>query len=365
MPCWTINSTSAWNWRPEADRKRRLAPLQIRVVAVQFADFTLSELARLQRTLRRRFDIARDTNLIDVGFGVAVKGGRPDAARGMAATFLVRRKFRPRAAQRRLPDSASVRLLRGASFVTVHLRTDVVETAPPTPAGYRYHASDVGPATVGMVLNWRERCGRRTKSVCGLLTAGHAFADHTPRLVLVQPSSGGRSFNARLYVRSRRPSPVDAAILHVNPDDLLENEILAPGWVADGELAPGAGVDLPVAELPDVWSPQGTPATILRATGTMPFRVYTLLPRMSIRTLGQLEYIFSGWSPRQDAFPLGTSGAVWNLSDGPAALQIAGTPPEFRRGFGQAAGRLIDWAGSVLASKKCLVSGSLRIVAVF
>lgn len=330
------------------------------------ADFTLSELTRLQRTLRRRFNIAGDPNLIDVGFGVALKGGRPDPARGLTATFLVRRKHRPRAAQHRLPGNVRVRLLRGRSFVAVDLRTDVVETAPPTPAGFRFFASDVGPATTGVVLNWSERRGRRTKSVCGVLTAGHAFADHSPRLVLVEPSAGGRTFNARLYVRSRRPSPVDAAILHVNPDDLVENNLLDAEWVTEtGDVSAGAAIEVPVAASPEAWSPQGTSATLLRAARSLPFRILTLLPRMQIHTLGQLEHVFSGWSAHRDAFSPGTSGAVWLVSDGPAALQIAGTPPRFQRGFGQAAGRMIPWAQAVLATKRSLVSGTLRMIAVF
>lgn len=319
----------------------------------------------MQRTLRRRFDIAGDANLMDVGFGVALKQGRPDPARGFAATFLVRHKRRPRASKRRLPDRVRARLLKGDTFVTVTLRTDVVETAPPMPAGYRFYAPDVGPATVGMVLNWTERCGRRIHNKCGLLTAGHAFSDHAPRLVLVEPSSGAKSFNARLYVRSRRPSPVDAAILQVNAEDLVANDIIAPGWEAGDARAAETGSDLPAADLPAVWSPQGTPAVLLRATGTLPFRVYTLLPRMHIRTLGQLDTVLRGESQQLDAFPPGTSGAVWQLTNGPAALQIAGTPPQFRQGFGQGASRLIEWAVSALSRKKCLVSGSLRIVAVF
>ncbi|OHB80011.1 MAG: hypothetical protein A2W31_11090 [Planctomycetes bacterium RBG_16_64_10] len=326
------------------------------------ADFTLAELARMQRVLRQRFGVAHDPNLIDVGFGTALKRNRLDSARGLAACFFVRTKWRPAGPRRAIPPRVRLRLRRRRRYELIWLATDIVEVGAVAPSGHRFSAPEVGPATAGAILVWQQRAFHGRNHLCGILTVGHAFPSPRRDLVLIQGPAGGIDFNGRLYQKSRRPSAVDAAIIQVRPQDLADNGILDAGLLRGGMVDPAAVAPATVLAPTDLATKLGARGTSLRDGRPQPFVLHALLPTMSIPTLGCLRNVLAVRARQRQAFGPGTSGAIWEIEDQAAALQVAATPPDFQHGFGQALAVDLTWARDSLAQTRLLVPGSLRLV---
>jgi hypothetical protein len=346
-------------------------------------DFTLAEFSAMQRALRKRFDVARDPNLVDVGFGIALKDNRIDRKRGLVATFFVSTKRKRRRCRHPIPTQVTLRVRtipvfqksaasrqprvqHGRSYwQRAVLATDVVELPGLVPTGCRYSARHVGPATAGAVVIWQEQSNRGKQHFCGILTVGHAFTREQRPLVLFRGSSNGRDFNGRLYRKSRRASSVDAAIIQVHPDDLVDCGIIDADLVVHGIIDPEMVFGPPIASLGELTRLQGSPGLLLRDQSPVRLSVHSLLPSMTIPTLGTLHNVVSAWSRGYRPFRPGTSGAVWEIEHEPAAMQVAGTPDGFQLGFGQALDSSLAWAEAKLNESVAFVAGSFRLVTAF
>ena len=326
-------------------------------------EFSPAQLGRMQRTLRRRFGVGRAKYLVEVGFGAALAGGRVDAGRGLVASFLVTRKGRPRRGA--IPAEVTLRVRDDRSWKTVTLRTDVVEVGSVVPSGSTLVPAAGDPATAGAVVIWQERRDGGVGHYCGLVTVGHAFATQARELVLIEPAAAGSAFNGRLYAKSRRPSPVDAALVHVNPDDLVESEILESDMVRRGIVDPDAVVAIAPKTVSELLSVPGPRGLLLRSDRPMALALHVYLPTMMIPTLGRLQEVVSGWARRPNTFSPGTSGAIWEVDEEPVATQVASTPEAFRQGFGQALERVLLWVQTALRRTGRFVPGSLQLVSYF
>ncbi|MFV2066229.1 MAG: hypothetical protein ACC645_04565 [Pirellulales bacterium] len=325
--------------------------------------FTAAELARMQRTLQRQLRDIDAANLAAIGFGMALKGGRPDPKRGLAACLFVRHKHAPRQASQRLPPRVEIRLRRGSTFQRLQLATDVVEVGRVVPTGWRLSAPDIDPVTGGAVVAWRAITEEDGTVRCGILTVGHAFATGRRPLVRIDPWPGETSFNGRLYLKSRRPSSADAAVIRVHPESLVENGLIDPSLVSGGRLDIDAIVQPEIVSPDQLASLHGAHGESLRSDTRVPFLLQAILPLMTIRGLGRLRNIISVWSPGADAFSPGTSGSLWEVEGDPAALQVAATPATYQLGFGQALVTGFDWARDALERDGQFVPGSFRFVA--
>jgi hypothetical protein len=323
---------------------------------------TLDELTRIQRTARRHLAVSQDPNLIDVGFGVALQRDRVDRTRGLVAVVLVRRKLRRVAADRAIPDRLRLRLRRAGRFVYVDLATDVVEVPEIVPSGLVFTAPGIGPAMAGAVIAWQQPRGRGLRSAFGMLTVGHAFPSADPQLVLFDAAPGGSEFNGRLYLKSRRPSAVDAAVVHVQREDLAANALIDANSQAHRPRDAANLEGLPVLAPADIVQRVGTRGTSLRGGRRLPFVVHAILPTMTIPTLGHLRNVITAHAPGSDTFRPGSSGSVWEIETQPAALQLAATPPTFQLGFGQALTVDLDWARETLARETATAADGLRLV---
>ena len=327
--------------------------------------FTVAELARMQRTLQRRLRDIDAANLTAIGFGMALKGGRPDPNRGLVASLFVRHKHAPRHASQQLPSRVEVRLRRGSTFQRLQFVTDVVEVGRIVPTGWTLSAPDVDRVTGGALVAWRAITEEEDAVRCGVLTVGHAFTTGRRPLVRIDPWPVDTPFNGRLYLKSRRPSSTDAAVIRVHPESLVANGLIAPSFVSGGRLELDAIVQPETVALDRLTSLHGADGESLRSDTRAPFLVQAILPRMTIRGLGRLRNIVSVWSPGADAFSPGTSGSLWEIEGDPAALQVAATPATYQLGFGQALVTAFDWAREALERDGQFVPGSLRFVAGF
>jgi len=329
-------------------------------------DFTIAELARMQRTLHGRLREVDAANLAAIGFGMAFKGGRPDPSRGPAACLFVPRKHRPRRAAERIPARVQLRLRRGSTYQHIELATDVVEIGRVVPTGWTLSTRDVGPATGGAVIAWRAPTDTDAITLCGILTVGHAFGIGVRPLVRIDPQPGDLPFNGRLLLRSRRHrASADAAIVRVNPESLVDSGLLDVTWVSNGQLDIDAIVEPEIVSLDRLVSRRGAHGASLRDDTPAPFLVRAILPMMTIGGLGRLRNIIAVWSPAAGAFLPGTSGSLWEIEGDAAALQVAASPEAYQLGFGQALVTDLAWARHALQRDGHFLPDSFRFVAGF
>jgi len=329
-------------------------------------NFTIAELARMQRTLHGRLREVDAANLAAIGFGMAFKGGRPDPSRGPAICLFVLRKHMPRRPDQRIPAYVQLRLRRGSTYQQVELATDVVEIGRVLPTGWTLSATGVGSATGGAVIAWRSPTDTDGTTLCGILTVGHPFATGLRPLVRIDPQPGAHPFNGRLLLRSRRHrASADAAIVRVYPESLVDSGLLDSTLVSSGQFDIDAIIEPEVVSLDRLVSLRGAHGESLRDDTPAPFLVHAILPMMTIGGLGRLRNIISVWSPGAGAFLPGTSGSLWEIEGDPAALQVAASPDAYRLGFGQALVTDLLWARHALQRDGHFIPDSVRFVAGF
>lgn len=317
--------------------------------------FTADELRRMQRTLRRRLQIGSQSNLLDVGFGIAQTAGVLQPERSLHATVFVREKKSNVAKAERIPSSVKVRLKRGRHFVVTELPTDVIEAAPLVPTALRLDTY-LQRLTAGVLLTWENpQKGDRS---WGLVTAGHAFApleslSDVDRQVTVELP--GLLISGTLIGRSSRAGRIDAAIVEVRHGDLKRAHLVDSS----------AGYEPVVAsrffELSDRLNQTGRS---FRIDGPRDFRVHAYLPSLRAPGLGVLDHIVSAVAAEPGVFRPGSSGAVWEIAGEPACMQLAGRTPRFRQGFGQSLETIYLWAEPYLASRNLAIAGTVTIAAI-
>ena len=309
----------------------------------------------MQLTLRRRLGVGKRANLIDVGFGAAVRREKLDPGRGLCATVFVRQKRKFKNRSEAIPEQIEVRLKRGSKFEAITLPTDVVEVGRLAPTGVQL---DYGTRSVtsGVVVAWERP--DETDRAWGLLTVGHVFpALHSlsqqDRMVTVQAAA---PFSGTMIAKSAVTSQIDSVVVEVSEDDLLASRLLTRRQI-NGEL--------PARSLNQLASDQNRTGTTLRANVSLSFRVHAFLPTLRAPGLGALAHIVSALAPATGTFQRGTSGCCWTIGEQPACVQVAGRAPHFRQGFGQALSTIVGWAGAYFEARDLAEPGSFRAVAAF
>lgn len=310
------------------------------------------ELARIRRTLIDRYDVGSRGNIVEIGFGVALLDDQIDPARGDAICFYVTNKRMPRAKEDRIPKREAVRVKRGKHFVLVNLATDVIITGR---NGFQLsgrpirHLTDSATATAGAIVAWRFTGGRRF--AWGVLTVGHLFWDRhrLPELndeVRIRVT-GNRQIQGRLVLRSDPGSPVDAAIV------LVARQALVDGGVLRANASTAGKKIRSVARLS---------ADAMKLGKTIPrsvpigFQVLRYLPEFSlIQHLGPIQHALDVRSDVSGTFAKGTSGAAWIIARQAACQQFAGWESSSETnlsvgGIGQSMETILGWCRRQLAT---------------
>ncbi|GEM_PF-3383555 len=313
-------------------------------------ELTDTELARIQDTLERRLRQAGDTNVVAVGFGAKVKGGRIRRRGIMAARYLVRRKSLPRQRIRRVTPQVSVRLRRGNRYINVVLDTDVEACVDASDSGAEVRARS--RAATSFVMRWR----MTTTSVWswGVLSVSHAFHGSVARHPDIVHN--GRRAPATLITRTRRNSRLDAALIQVSLADLLNVRILRTGQPLRS-ITHRSRAQL----MGDASSQRAGKSHRVRGSGFtsfVRFKATDYLPVYRISGIRR-EAILRVVQSRRSAFAPGTSGSGFTIGGRLAALQLGTDDSRNRTGLGQSIDTLLEWA------KKQLRTTRVEIVHVF
>jgi hypothetical protein len=323
------------------------------------------ELERIQETLRTRFVRPRKPNVLDVGFGIAYKNGKPDKDRGISAVFFVKSKGKPGSTSKDLPKHVKVRFLRDSHFHTIIFQTDVVESKPAKPSGAEL---DTGTelATTGIVMAWRVR--GESEDSWGLLTVGHAFPSNVEGVlppnsrpsITIRPAAGS-TLTGELLWKGPRSENYDAAVVAVTFQDLVDSGILST-TDASKEIEARSPLQLIQDE-----GGHAEGFTIPEAT-QISLRVEQYLPRTAaimIPMLGVLKRVIRVSSAVKDAFKEGRSGSAWVVADELAAMQVATAGDESEEGYGHAVTSVYAFVKDQFADNPNLRWTSFRLVAFF
>ncbi len=203
--------------------------------------FTHEELSRMQRSLRQRYVKPAWSDVLDVGFGVAHKGGAVDPDREFTVCFFVKKKV-DRRGRPALPRDVTVRLKRGKAFQAITLPTDVVEVGGIVPTGARVDFREAGApkfVTTGAIITWSQNDS--DVDFWGIVTVGHDLpqqSDPGPsRVVTIRARPGGVDCSGTLIWKAARHSLFDASIIQVRRNDLIAARALLADQVGDS-LAP-------------------------------------------------------------------------------------------------------------------------------
>lgn len=283
-------------------------------------DLSADEMRRISRTLQERFVDHPDVE--SVGFGVALRDGKPDPERPFAVRLWVKRKRSERSLgeDRRLPPSLRVRVKRGRNFETLDLPVDIEGLNKiRSTAGV-----DPGLVTASCIVRWRQD----PPFHYGLVTCAHGFkrvglASGSPLSVTAQSGV----LNARLRWQSPDTRRVDAAVVEADTAAMRT-------WLG-GALPQSQRKVLDIGDLPLLcafktagWThAQPTPTKLLYLTYTPgPIRLSSELP--------PLRHVVEAQAEPQDTFEPGTSGAAWDTANGLVGIQVAGRVTDgFRSGF--------------------------------
>lgn len=351
--------------------------------------FTDVQLTRLQRNLRRRFRVGSDSNIVEIGFGMASKAGELMPSRGFCVCFYVLKKRQPRKNDIPIPKQVTVRLKSGSKFETYTLPTDVLDVPDLRPSGALLTVNSlfVDLATAGFVINWRLKSDA-AKLVWGLVTVGHAFkavtgiqgslGDKVKVRSLSQPNSG---IEGTIIWISPSNTLIDAAVIRVK-----SKEDLVSAGIIDQTQRPESGriprsINQLIADQVSPSNRTGSRGESHRNPAPFPFDVIQYFPTFGlISQLGNLssivyvravEPIISSTSHIGAVdldFSPGTSGSGWTIQNrmSDAAIQVGTDEKTFRHGFGQAITAIFDRLKANFARDGVdVLDGSLRFVRVF
>lgn len=316
------------------------------------------EMLQMQRSLRRRFRIGKDKNLIDVGFGTATRRGNRDSKRGWSVCFFVKRKLEEVPDEKLLPEEVVLTLRQQGKVREVVLPTDVVELGDFSPSGSKIEFRSK-KATTGTVVAWKVK-GERLLT-WGVMTVGHLLpvrlrAGRT-HIGLIQ----GREyeFGGVLLAKSTRESQLDMALFKVPRQDLIDNRMMTASEARSRKRA---------RSLYKLARDSGKRGETLSRFGTRAIQVEYYFPLKRVDDLGQLKDILIADSWANQTFRKGTSGTAWTVASQSAAIQIAGEQSDFspfKRGMGQALTTGLAWAEKELDTRFDIAAGSFRLIAVF
>lgn len=321
--------------------------------ALKPEELTLKELRRVHDAIRRSYPVAAARSTIRaVGFGHALKGGRRDPKRRLAACFYVRQKrdegdIKSVPVAQRVEETFTTRVKRDKHFYQVTIPTDVATVPRFAPARHsvtRNGGTWLGSA--GAVVAWRFTAQEPWQ--LGVLTAGHLFENGTSNLALQIGRDGGAM---PVTVRFRAPpsSLLDAALIDVTRAELAALNVHVPAnppnttfWSTD-DLGPAVTNAHATGTALDGIS--------LRPHGDDPdFRTEDYFPESDdlIPELGNLADIV--WvkervagTANPAAFLGGTSGSAWEIQGLPAATQVGRDTDTETEGLGQCIDTQLQW----------------------
>ena len=304
---------------------------------------------RIHAELQRRHNKqAGAHDVLAIGLGWAMRGGRPDLARGQVLLYVVRRKMRKVPKHRRVPELIrhTIRASRGRSKRVVQFRTDVIEVPEIRNTGV---ITDTGTEhfTSGALVQWTDGGTQKW----ALLTVGHAVNGLTNNSVTVEPP-GVPSVTGNVLVSTPENAPLDAALIQV-PPTLADSLPDLPG---------GAPVCRVIDDLINDGQKLHPTGFSLRAGGAAVFTVYGWLPAQdsSAPLLSNAPnrndlLLVQG---RTDDFDPGTSGCVWLGGDAVPqvdAIHIGAFLPDYSRAMGQPMASYLAWANAQLGTVVTLV----------
>lgn len=319
--------------------------------------FTADELRRIQRTLRRRFQLHRRRDLLDVGFGPGLRAARLDPQRPWCVCFYVHRKRQPRRYAERIPRQVQFRLRRGRRFIRFTAATDVIELTKPALSGCVLSYGAGSAVTAGLVVVWQER--EAAGLSWAVVTVGHAFPaavafpEPLPRVEI--RGRGSSRLAGRLLARAPR-GRADAAVVQVQHYDLVRCGILD---ARHGSQA------LRIRSVDEVKGDEGAPGSSHPRRAARPFYIRAYLPECWLfeDLVGRLRHVIHAHRAQAQTFERGTSGSLWRVFEWPAAMQFGGLQPEFREGFAQILEGVLEWAQEAVGRQVPLQPGTFRAVA--
>lgn len=286
-------------------------------------DLTPDEMRRIQQTIRRRYPADPCSNILAVGFGPADKNGESDPNRPFAACYYVKKKKATVPKAQRIPKELSVRVKRGKTFVTLTIRTDVVETPRFAPSSRFVTDTGVRIGSAGMLVTWKRDGEARA---WGIVTAGHLFAGgQTTAALKADLLVGTTTIPVDVFQPSAADPLLDVALLEITPG-MLNLAGLKPPTVPPPQAPFWSEEELTAAFGPN--RTNAIPGVSLRPENDDPkFVTKRYFPKSDdlIPTLGNLSNIVHvrGTSAVNPApFIPGTSGSAWTIQGRAAAVQV-------------------------------------------
>jgi hypothetical protein len=313
---------------------------------LRLSQLSLDEIQRVHSTLRDRYTLSSNPDILQIAFGLAERGGVAERGRGPCICFYVRRKQSPEnlPPQQRIDPTIHVRVKRGEQFVELVAPTDVIELSEDAVqlTGLPIRHSNQTSATTGILLAWRRP--HRRQLAWGVLTVGHIFPAHLSLPedeVNVEISTSVAPLAARLVARADR-AEIDAALCVVRRKDLVHAQLIPADFHARGRVFK-------------------TNQQLIRSIGR---RGYSM-PSKQRHSFQYARYLLEapifepllGFVPRnvihsvagEDLFRPGTSGSPWSIGRLAAGMQFASMHPAYRQGFGQTLADILPWSRSAVA----------------
>lgn len=326
---------------------------------------THKDLLRIDTNLRKRFAIGGRGNVMGVAFGFAERDSCLDLDRGPSICFLVRKKWSRRNAGRQgaIPKDLTIRPRTGKyADSRMRLKTDVIQKRVFQPVGLAATLqlpTRLRELTVGTLISWQDEV--TGDQLWGCLTVGHAFSGATiGDRISIRPNGTGNSVTGTLLVISDTSDEVDAAIVQVRSQGVerlgLADTTVPPQNISamtETALIAAAGGNLSTPSVGATFRPDGSQAFIVS-------RYH--VTNSEVVGLGVIRNVLEVEALHPEAFIEGTSGSFWSISNKPACVQYAATPPDFKIGYGQSLLGLKNWAEDQLKQVTSLKLGTFRLI---
>lgn len=230
-----------------------------------------------------------DTNIVGIGFGIAVKEGNTDLTRPWVVRFYVKQKRGGRHKFKITPEiTVDIEPKYAASDGgkrKVTLLTDVTKVPTIEPAGRKLTIPGNGLVTSGIVLRWYKASGGATANQTlrlGVLTVAHDFKGIDPnRMVtiespnnLLQPITGKRAIQS-----DPAKVGIDACLVTVEVDEAIK-----AGLLTDPLASP-----LPIKQYADLEDDRDKTGESRQADRTVSFRVLGTVGNLPVKMSG-LKY---------------------------------------------------------------------------
>lgn len=300
----------------------------------RYDDLTADQWRRVAATARKQ--VRRITGRSsEIGIGRKYRDGRPTDCNLAIRVYLPRKSSRvPRS--ERIPRSFHIRLrCRDGRYTQLRLQSDVESLVDYVPTVGRVDLDD-RTATCGFLLRWTDRRGAKR---WGFATVGHLFDRLSLRAATVR--IGSVLFRCQKFRSPPHRDRNDLCLLAIRGrPDWIENR-LGDAGVVSSTLA--SGVDLmSVADVHAAAINQRRGRAIA-FHGREDFVGEEVFPNGFRLGTRRLDDCIRVSCHNENAFRPGSSGAVWNMENKTACLQVGGRTPHFREGIGQPFSRYLRW----------------------